>query len=287
MNVNFSKGVLWTLAAIFFYSCGHGAVAAISAEVPVYQVQFLQYLTACPLFFLFSGKRTFEKPTNIKLYLFRCIAGISASFFFMMAIRHLHLLDATLLNMTSPFYMPIIGGMWLKEKCSPLIWPLLALGFLGTALIFPPTKEVFQPGAIFALVSGLFSAVALSSLRALSQRNERTSKVVFSYMAFGMIVTGTMCLFHWHPLSVRECFVGIFGGGCLGLNQICLCRSFRLATASSLAPMGYFSFVFSAAIGWLVFHQPIHFRIVLGALLICITGVLTHRVHWMQQRIHQ
>ncbi len=287
MNVNLSKGVLWALAAAFFYSCGHAAAAAVSSEVPIYQVQFLQYLTACLLFFFFSEKKPLEKPMHIKLYFFRCITGISASFSFMMAIRHLNLFDATLLNMTSPFYMPVIGSMWLKEKCSPLIWPLLALGFCGTALICPPTKEVFQIGAVFALASGLFSALALSSLRVLSQRNEPTSKVIFSYMAFGTIFTGAMCLFHWHPLSGSECVLGVMGGVCLGVNQICLCRSFRLGTASSVAPIGYLSFFFSAGIDWLVFNQPIHFHIILGALLICATGILTYRVYWMQQRLPQ
>lgn len=283
----FTKGVLWTLAAVFLYSCGHGAAAAISSEVPVYQVQFLQYSTSSLILLFFSGKTAFEKPSNIKLYLCRCIAGMGTSFSFMMAVRHLNLLDAILLNTTSPFYMPLIGMFWLKEKSSILIWPLLLLGFCGTALILPPSKEVFQSGAIFALASGFLSALALSSLRALNQRNEPILKVVFSYILFGAVTTGIMCLFSWHPLSGREYFLGIVGGICLGTNQICLCRSFRLATSSSLAPYGYFSFLFSAAIGWFVFDQPIHFPVALGALLICITGILTHRIHWMQQRFHQ
>jgi drug/metabolite transporter (DMT)-like permease len=285
MNVNLSKAILWTLAAVFFYSCANGAAAAVSSKVPVCQVQFVQYLSACLLLFFFAEKKTLQKPTNIKFYLFRCVAGMGTAFSFMMAIRHLNLLDATLLNMTSPFYLPVIGAMWLKEKCSPMIWPLLALGFCGTALIFPPSKEVFQTGAIFALASGILSAFSLSALRALSQRNEPVAKVVFYYMAFGTVFMGSICLFNWHPFSGIECLLGIFAGLCLGINQICLCRSFSLATPSSLSPFSYFSFLFSAAIGWLVLGQPIDSHVILGAVLICVTGILTHRTHWMRQRL--
>jgi len=283
----FTKGVLWTLTALFFYSCGHGFAAAISSEVPIYEVQFLQYFASSILLLSFAGKKVLQKPTNIKLYLFRCSAGMGAAFSFMMSIRHLNLLDATLLNMTSPFYMPIIGMMWLKEKCSPFIWPLLGLGFCGMALIFPPSQGIMQPGAIFALSSGILSALALSSLRALSQRNEPILKVVFSYMMFGAILTGSICLFRWHSLTQKDCLLGILGGICLGINQICLCRSFRLVSSSSMAPFGYFSFLFSAAIGWFAFGQPIHIRVLLGALLICATGIFTHRIHWMRQRLNQ
>ncbi len=283
MNANLSKGIFWVLLAVFFYSCGHGAVATISPEIPVVQIQFLQYLSASVFLLFFLGKKSLQKPTNIKLYLFRCLMGVGAAFTFMAAYRQLNLFNATLLNMTSPFYMPVIGALWLKEKYSPLIWPVLALGFCGTALIFPPSKEMFQTGAIFALASGLLSAIALSSLRALSQKNEPAAKVVFFYMAFGTIFTGCICFFHAQPLKVTDCMLGIFGGLCLGINQMCLFRAFQLATTSSLAPFAYFSFPFSAMIDWFIFDKPIQFQVLLGAILIGCCGILTHRIYLLRQ----
>jgi drug/metabolite transporter (DMT)-like permease len=287
MNVNFSKAVLWTLAAVFFYSCGHGASAAISRDVSVYQIQFLQYSSASLFLFFFFKSTLLQKPSNLKLYLFRCATGMASAFTFIMSIRHLNLLDATLLNITSQFYMPMIGTIWLKEKYSKLIWPMLLLGFCGAALILPPSKQMFQTGALLALSSGLFSALALSSLRALSQRNEETTQVVLFYLIFGTIFTGTMSFFQWHPLTQKEHLLGIFGGLCLGMNQVCLFRAFKLAMASSLAPFNYFAFFFSAIIGWLVFGQPIQFNTLLGALLIGASGILTHQIHSSRQTVRQ
>ncbi len=269
------KGLLCGLTAAFLFACIGGISLFLSEEIPVSQILFIQ--NAVGLLILLPFFPSFQPTSNHKLYLFRSAAGALSSFAFTSALKDLDLVDATLLNMTAPFFLPLIGLIWLKEKVHWAIWPLLGLGFYGASLIYPPSRSMFQFGGFFALASGFLTALSLSCVRKLHQKNEPCMQIVIAMALFGVLFNGTLCLFSWQPMSSEEWLLAIGGGVFLGMNQLLLTKSFQLLPIGFLAPISYAVFPFSALITGFIYREPVDLTTWIGALLICCSGVLARR----------
>ena len=270
------RGLLYGLTAAFLFACVGGISLFLSEEIPVSQILFIQNVVS--LLVLLPFFNSWKPTANHGLYLFRSAASALSAFAFTASLRDLDLVDATLLNMTSPFLLPLIGFIWLKEKIHWAIWPILGLGFYGASLIYPPSRGMFQFGGMFALASGLFTALSLSSMRKLHQRNESCMQIILVMTCFGILVTGVTSVFSWQPLTGEEWLLAASGGVLFGINQLFLTKSFQLLPIGFLAPIAYSVLPFSALIDSIVYREPIELTTGIGALFICLSGFLASRV---------
>ena len=102
---------------------------------------------------------SFEEP---KWLLARCITGLSAMACYFYAIPLIPLTTAVVLQWTSPLFVALFSGYLIKERVSPFLFVCIGVAFVGTTLIISPSFEVIEVNAIYALISGILSALALS-----------------------------------------------------------------------------------------------------------------------------
>jgi drug/metabolite transporter (DMT)-like permease len=202
--------------------------------------------------------------------------GVGSYFLYFLAIRNLNLVDATTLNNSTPFYIPLIWLIWQKERIQKAVWWSIVVGFIGVGIILNPSKDIFELGFMYGVSAGICSALAITALRVLNVRNEPMSRTLFYYFTLGSFCSVPFAWAVWVPPSPLEWLLAIGIGVATALGQIALTIAYRYGTASFLSPLSYMTVIFNALIAYLIFEQDLGWRTLLGSALIIIGGTLTY-----------
>lgn len=265
------------LCASAFYLIVNACASQLQLRLPIAQILFLQNLIAlCCLLPVIWKKKNFFQFTHWKNHLVRDLAGLTSFYFIFLALKTTNLLDATTLHFTSPFFVPILGILWLKEQFSFHIWWSIGLGFVGIIIILNPAWDVFHPGAIIALLGAIAAAFALSGVRSLVLKKEPVERILFFFFTISALAMFPFALAKWvQPTPMDWIFVLSIGFSAVA-NQVLLTKSFAFAPSSYLAPVAYSSIIYAAFFNWLVFKEPIGLRSLMGSFFIILGGTLTY-----------
>lgn len=271
-------GIAISLLAYIFFVTASSLVFSFRSQFPTIQIVFILNVICLLLILPISLRKGYHrlKTSVLPIHLIRDISGVLSYFLYYAAIRYLNLTDATTLNYTAPFFVPIIWWIWMKEKIDLHIWWSIIVGFIGVAVILNPSKQIFQEGFVFGLFAGIASAIAFTALRILNLKKEPMSRTLFYYFLFSALFT---CPFAWvfwvHPTPLQWLKMGGVGLATV-IAQMLLTIAYRYGTASYLSPLGYSTVVYAAISSWLIFHISPHLRSILGTLLIILGGTLTY-----------
>ena len=257
-----------------FASMGVG-VRTVAESLPNELIVFFRNLFGLALLTPWLLKRGYGgfRTSVPHLHLLRGVAGVSAMYCFFYAIAHMPLADAMLLKLSSPLFIPLVALLWLDEKIGHRVWLAIAVGFSGVVLILRPGVEGVSPVAIIALLGGLFAAIAKVTVRRLS-RSEPPVRIVFYFALVATLVSSVPLTWAWETPTLESLLwmLGIATFATLG--QICLTNGMSLAPAARMGAFGYFSVVFGAAYGWLLWDERLLWWTVAGSLLIFLSGLL-------------
>jgi drug/metabolite transporter (DMT)-like permease len=267
-----------TLSACLFFAMASALVYHLHDRFPTVQIIFIQNIIslACTLpLSLRNGihqLKTYELPTHF----LRDLTGVASYFLFFLSIRNLSLVDATTLNYTSPFYIPLIWMIWQKEKIQRAVWWSIIIGFLGIAVILNPSRDIFRFGFIYGVFGAILSATAMTALRVLNIRKEPMSRTLFYYFSFGALISSPFAWAVWVPPNPSE-WIFVSGiGVATAVAQILITLAYQYGTASFLAPISYITVVYNSLIAWYVFDLHLSGRSIAGGLLIIFGGVMTY-----------
>jgi drug/metabolite transporter (DMT)-like permease len=263
------------LAALMFAFMGV-AVRYSSASLPNELVVFLR--NGFGLVFLLpwllrrgtAGLATKRLPAHIV----RTIAGLSAMYCFFYAIAHLHLGKAVLLNYSSPVFIAVIALIWLKEKASAQIIFAIALGLIGICFILKPDTGIMNRAAWIGLLSAVFAAIAMVTIRDLS-KTEPITRIVFYFSVTATIISAIPLLWAWQTPSLQAILAMAGAGLAATVGQLLLTYSYSLAPAPQIGPYTYSAVVFAAINGWIFWDERPDAWSVLGAILVISAGVIT------------
>lgn len=271
-------GIFICLIAYIFFVTASSLAWNFGVRFPTIQIIFILNIVSliCILpLALRKGHRRL-KTDVLPIHLLRDVTGVVSYYLYYLAIRYLNLTDATTLNNTAPFFVPIIWWIWMRERIDVHVWWSIIVGFIGVAVILNPTKLIFQEGFVFGIFAGLASAIALSALRVLNLKKEPMSRTLFYYFLFSTIFTAPFAWVYWVPPSGVEWFQVIAIGAATAIAQMLLTVAYRYGTASYLSPLGYATIIYAAISSWLIFDIPLKLRSIIGTILIVMGGTLTY-----------
>lgn len=271
-------GIGIALIAYIFFVIASSLVWSFRAYFPTIQILFIlnciSFLCILPLA-LRKGHRSL-KTHALPLHLLRDVSGVLSYYLYFVAIRYLNLTDATTLNYTAPFFVPILWWVWMREKIDRHVWWSIIGGFIGIAVILNPTKQIFQEGFLFGLLAGIASAFAFVALRLLNLKKEPMSRTLFYYFLFGTLFSAPFAWIYWvPPNSLQWLKMGGVGIATV-IAQMLLTVAYRYGTASYLSPLGYTTVIYAAISSWVIFNIPPTLRSLLGTVLIIVGGTLTY-----------
>ena len=138
-------GISISLLAYIFFVTASSLVWSFRSQFPTIQILFILnsicLLSILPIALRKGHARL--KTEHLGIHLIRDIAGVLSYYLYFVAIRYLNLTDATTLNYTAPFFVPIIWWIWMREKIDLHVWWSIIVGFIGVAVILNPPRHIF------------------------------------------------------------------------------------------------------------------------------------------------
>lgn len=291
------KGVALKVVSTFAFA-GMGALAKSMAGVfPISQIVFFRSLFALVALVLWL-RWVGEFPAAIHTrrpfgHLLRGIVGTGGMGGFFLGLALLPLPDATAIGYATPLLVVVLAALFLGEHVRAYRWSAVAAGFVGVVVMVSDHLGE-GGGSTFGVLAALFGAgcasLATIQTRRLTQ-TEKTGAIVFYFsmlttvLSFLLMTAGLLWplkaplgqfladqLWRWPswPQLGVLCAIGLAGG----VGQITMTESYRHADASVIAPLDYVSMIWAVALGYMFFGEIPSARIVGGASIVIVAGLL-------------
>lgn len=252
------------------------------------QVAMIRFAIACLPFLLITRFRraafTFQR---LDLLFYRGFFGGIAVLFYFLAIEHIPVGVATLLNYTAPMFSGIFAAIFIGEAIRPRVVLPLLITFSGVLLVVhahagPGEFLGFGRWEVLGLTSAILSGAAVTAIR-MARRTEGAWSIYASFSLFGLLATTPFGLWSWRNPSAREWMllvaVGVFSIGA----QLLMTYAFRWVETLIAGVISQLAVVVSMILGSVWLGDRITPMVALGSFL-TIGGVITVMMVTSQRR---
>lgn len=214
------------------------------------------------------------KAEILPFYLLRAVFGLCGFYLFIWAAGLGSLVNANVLLNTTPVFIPVIGVLVLDKQISLRLWGAIALGFMGLLLVVQPSADLLRnPANLIGLGAGLSAAIEFLTVRSLNQTQTPLSQTLY-YLLIGSVLTAPIALWQWQPIEMRTLGLVAIAAVAFLSFQLLLVKAYGYADPHQIGVFQYSSVIFSAAIGWLFFHEIPNSLSLVGMVLITVGGAL-------------
>lgn len=263
------------LAALGFSLLGicvkTAASMSLTNEVMVF---FRNWVCLCAVTpWLLRGNSGGFRTERLGGHLWRASFGVCAIYCFFYALTHLPLATAMLLTYSTPLYVPFIAWYWIGEKPPAIVFPAAVTGLIGIGFIVRPSADIGLLAGTVGVLSGLFAAGAMVSIRRMAD-TEPAARIVFYFSLIATLASLVPLLWAWQTPEPKQLLVLIAGGLCAAWGQLAMTRAYAEAPAARIGPFIYLAVIFSALLSWLIWDETLDRGFVIGALLVIATCVM-------------
>ena len=259
------------LGAVASFSTMAVAGREVLKELDLYQLMFYRSAIGLALIVAFGilsrgGFRQF-RTRRLKLHFIRNMVHLVGQFSWFFALGLIPLAQLVALEFTTPLWVAALAPVFLNERLTKIRLGAVALGFIGVLVILRPGLEVVSVGSVVMLVGAIGFAGSIICTKHLAP-TERPITILF-YMALMQTPVGLLLAIndlYWPDLITGLWLVLV---GILGFSaHFCLARALSLADAIIVAPMDFVRLPLIAAIGLVLYSEPLHLWVLLGGLLV-------------------
>jgi drug/metabolite transporter (DMT)-like permease len=248
--------------------------------LPVLEIAWGRYLfyalSLVPLA-LIRYKRAVLQPARPRLQLLRGVLMAFSALMFFSAIAYMPLADTMAVFFIYPFVVLLGSAVILHETIGYLRWAMVAVGFVGAALVIRPAVGEISPGVPYALLSGLSYAASMLATRKLGAHDPALLTAAISAL-LGAIAYSMLMPVVWVTPAVADWPLMILMGIIAAIGHFLIVHAHRLATASQLAPFGYTEIASALVLGLVIFGDIPTLSGWLGIALIIGSGIVAMRV---------
>lgn len=273
------KGALLMMGSMMAFTVNDTLVKVALQDMPLFQLIALRGVLATTLVYVLArhlGALHLNFPHHDKgLIVVRCIAELSATFFFLTALKNMPLANVTAVLQALPLTVTLGAALLFSEQIGWRRLLAIGIGFAGMLLIVRPGPEGFS----------IYSAYALAAVASVTARDLLTRRM--SAQVPSMVVTLATSL----SITLTAAFVSIFegwssvspGNGALVasaavfvlMGYLFSVMVMREGDVGFIAPFRYSSLLWALGLGWAVFGEWPDLVTSLGACLVVAAGVFT------------
>lgn len=174
------RGVLWMIAAAFFYAFTFASIRALTADYSVFEVTFFRAMfgVAFMMPWLLRAGPAALQTRRWKLYGLRAIVTYSGMVCWFYGLAHLNLADATAIMFTAPLLTVLCLSVSLGERVGTRRWVAILCGFAGALIIIRPGLVELSLAAVAVVFTAVTYGISNAQTRALAT-TEQANAVVF------------------------------------------------------------------------------------------------------------
>jgi drug/metabolite transporter (DMT)-like permease len=275
-NEKMLQGSLYMTIGFFFVAVFGAFLKAGNATASSLWVTFIAYGFACIIQFFFNLNKGFAflKTKRPWGHAGRVVFGAFSTLLYAYSIKHIPLLNATLLYNTAPLFVPLFAIFILGSKVPLKIWWSLLLGFIGVALILHPDSTLFkQPGNLIGLASGIFQALTFIIVKALTS-TEPVQRINFYFFLGSTIILGPLAYFLAETPPLESVLWSLCAGVVSFFAQYFIVKAYSCADAAHIGAFQFTSVVFAGLIGWIIWQQTPSINDLIGMGVVMLGGIL-------------
>ncbi len=288
MENQVNKGIQYMLLASLLFAFMGVAAKELTDSMSSVEVVFFRNVFGV-FFILISIYKSPLKQLGGRFWLliFRGVAGFVALLFFFYNISQIPLGEAMTFSKTSTIFTAVLAYIFLKEKLGIKGWIGVFIGFIGIVFITEFDGSSLEKSDYLGILSGVGAALAYTSVRELRNFYD-TRAIVLSFMTIGTIGPIILMIigsFYSNPNldfmlgtfvmpKVDDWIYIILLGIFSTYAQIYMTKAYTFAKAGIIGTISYSNIVFSIILGLLWGDAFPSMLIILGIILIVISGIL-------------
>ncbi|NKB61839.1 MAG: EamA family transporter [Gammaproteobacteria bacterium] len=274
------KGILWA-----FIATGLFAVVAAMAKVAVVEYHVLQILFFRQVFVFLSALPSIRKsfPGSLKtkypkIHGFRLGGAFIALSCSVWAVEFLPLTTAITLGFAQVFFVAVLAFLFLEEKVGIHRMVAVVMGFLGVLVVMRPGVEgIINPYTLIPVLGALGAAVAITSVRKLSQTESTATLLAYQAIFVGLL-SGIPLFWLWTTPNFEGWLLLITMGVLATAGNWIGVKALRMGEASVVGNIEYVKLVYAAILGYFIFSEVPDAHTILGALVIIASSLyILHR----------
>lgn len=265
-----SQAILWALLASALYS-----VAIVMAKFAVSQYHILQILFFRQIVLFASSLPGIAKafPESLKterprIHALRLAGAFIALSFGIWGVAVLPLTTATTLAFAQVFFVALLAFWFLNEPVGPQRLIAILVGLIGVVIVMRPgVTSFFDPHTLIPVVGALGAAIAIASVRKLSQTESSATLLVYQSIFVG-VLAGVPLIWLWTTPDLHGLMLLLTMGVLATIGQWIGVKALRLGEASVVGSIEYSKLIYTAIFGYALFDEVPSIYTIIGACII-------------------
>jgi drug/metabolite transporter (DMT)-like permease len=276
------KGVALMLAAMLSIPLVDGLAKYLSTGYSPLFLSWARYAIASaavlPLAMAMHGRRPFPREGGTARVL-RTVFLVTAMSLYFLALSRIALATAASAYFVGPILAVLLSVLLLGEALTLRKILSLGLGFAGALIILSPAGSL-DPGILLALAAGCAFAFYLVATRQAARESAAIETLAFQ-CAVGTALLTPQAVATWAVPAASDLPLFAALGLISAISHVLSIAAFRLADASTLAPLVYVELIGATLVGYWMFAELPSASTLAGAALIVAAGftVLDWRKH--------
>jgi drug/metabolite transporter (DMT)-like permease len=275
------RRALWmlVLSSVCFGVMAFAAKLAAGTGMGGAQVAAVRFASGLlPLLFVASIRRQALTWQRLDLLVYRGVFGGIAVLLYFLAIDHVPVGLATLLNYTAPIFSTFFAARFIGEPAQRGALPALAIALAGVFLVVRSHSDVPGLGALLGpwTLAGLFSAVlsgaAVTAIR-VARRTESSWAVYTSFNALGLVATAPFAIAAWRAPTMAGWGWLLAVGVTSMVAQLLMTHAYRWVDNLRAGVVAQLAVFVAMAFGATFLGEPVTTGTVVGSIL-TVAGVL-------------
>lgn len=252
----------------------------VSSHVGGAQMAMIRFaISLAPALLIPSIRRASLVWQRTDLLLYRGLFGGLAVLCFFLAIEHVPVGTATLLNYTSPVFAALFAALFAGERARAVVIVPLAVALTGVAIVVSSSGKGhglnflgFGVWESVGLLSAILSGAALVAIR-VARRTESSWAIFTSFSLFGLMATTPFALFAWTWPSAAQWLVIIAMGLVSIVAQLLMTHGYKWVDNVTAGVIAQLAVVVATFLGVTILSDPFPPQAAVGTML-TIGGVI-------------
>lgn len=270
MDRQIKKAALYSVLAYFIMAFGVVAWKSVIGTYTISQILALEALVCLPLFIGLakrSGGLHLLGTAYPFLQALRGIVQALAAYIGLYGLIHLPVSTYTMLGYCTPLIVTFSGWLFFKEKCPPIGWLCIVIGFVGTALIIQPEYTQNFIAALAVILSCCFWAANIVLMKKMPKDH------IISFPFYTLMIVGSLsCMITLAqgviPMTLFDFSIAAIAGVCFFVGAQILFSTYRLAPLYFLTPFQYTQIVWVVVLSYLIWAEIPTFIQMIGLIVV-------------------
>lgn len=215
------------------------------------------------------------------LQVVRNLIHFTAQFSWLYALTRMTLAELTAIEFTAPIWVALLAPFLIGERLTTIRLATAVFGFIGVLIVVRPGAIPLTEGTPFAIVAAIGFALSMITTKRLL-RGDNAFTILF-WMQGLQVVIGMLVIYAAYFAGSGQglvipdlvTFGWLAGVGVFGLTaHYSLAKAFTHADAIIVAPMDFLRLPLIAAVGLLIYTEPLDPWVLVGGIVVVMANLL-------------